>query len=575
MTQTKRIAIGKIPQDWKVVKLSTITEYIKGKKPEEMIEVFKEGYLPYLSTDYLRSNRKTKFAKISKNTILADEGDLILLWDGSNAGEIFVSKRGILSSTMVKILLKKENTNQKFLFYLLKIKERYLSLQTRGTGIPHVDKNVLENLKIHLPPLSEQKAIARILSTADEAIQKSDEIIVKTEKLKRGLMQELFTKGVIFGFMFDINIFNAILDNKISLNKIPSKFNYYVTHIQGDEIKAINKPENLSRKKELFEIFKNLKKEEKPTETFFLGTSSLGKAKLSEKPTESAVWDISKWDKAKWGEGDLYNNLLLRLQELDRKSSKKKSERNQIRDVLIAETCIKNLLILITNDENLRNVTREFNGQAIIFEHFLKGEYKEFKNSKIGKIPENWEVVKLRKAAEIIMGQSPPSSAYNEDGEGIPFLQGKAEFGYTYPTPKKYTTQFFKIAEKNDILISVRAPVGDVNLCPFKLCIGRGLGSIRIKNNDYLFYFYYLKKIKKLIENIGKGSTFKAINKDELTHIKLPLPPLQEQKAIAEILSTIDKKLELERKRKENFKRIKKGLMNDLLTGNKRIKIRG
>jgi len=191
---------------------------------------------------------------------------------------------------------------------------------------------------------------------------------------------------------------------------------------------------------------------------------------------------------------------------------------------------------------------------------------KKFKQTQIGRIPEEWEVVKLGEVAEINMGQSPPSSAYNEKGDGIPFLQGKSEFGYIYPIPKKYTTQFFKIAEENDILISVRAPVGDVNLCPFKLCIGRGLGSIRIKNNDYLFYFYYLRKIKKLIENIGKGSTFKAINKDELTNLKIPLPPIPEQKAIVEILSTADDAIQKSNEIISQTRNLKNGLMQELLT---------
>jgi len=145
MIQTKQTQIGKIPEEWEIISFGKIGEYKKGKKPKEMIEKFKESYLPYLSTDYLRINGKTKFAKISENIILVDDGEIIILWDGSNAGEIFIGKKGILSSTMVKIQLKKENINQRFLFYLLKTKQKYLGGKTRGTGVPHVDKNILEN----------------------------------------------------------------------------------------------------------------------------------------------------------------------------------------------------------------------------------------------------------------------------------------------------------------------------------------------------------------------------------------------------------------------------------------------
>jgi len=179
-----------LPKDWKIVGLKEVIGFVKGKKPQKLIEEYKENYFPYLSTEYLRTNSPPNYAKLSSDLIIVNEGDIILLWDGSNAGEFFIGKKGILSSTMVKIQIENEDIDKKFLFYLLKKKEKFLQNQTRGTGIPHVDKSVLENLKIPLPPLPEQKAIAKILSTVDEAIQKVDLIIEKTERLKRGLMNK-------------------------------------------------------------------------------------------------------------------------------------------------------------------------------------------------------------------------------------------------------------------------------------------------------------------------------------------------------------------------------------------------
>jgi len=140
-----------------------------------------------------------------------------------------------------------------------------------------------------------------------------------------------------------------------------------------------------------------------------------------------------------------------------------------------------------------------------------------------------------------------------------------------YPFPILWTTQPTKIAEEGDVLISVRAPVGDVNICPYRLCIGRGLAAVRIKKSSNIFYFYWFQKEKQHIENIGKGSTFKAVTKDELSNLFIPFPPLPEQQKIAEILSTVDKRLELLRAKKEKLERIKKGLMNDLLTGKRRV----
>ncbi len=203
--------------------------------------------------------------------------------------------------------------------------------------------------------------------------------------------------------------------------------------------------------------------------------------------------------------------------------------------------------------------------------------HKEFKDTEIGKIPKEWEVVRLgdNKIFEVIMGQSPPSSTYNTSNEGLPFLQGKMEFGEIYPLPSIYCSKPIKIAEKNDVLISVRAPVGDVNISLAKVCIGRGLAAIRSKadKSNYMFLFYYLKYKGKKLESISGGSTFQAIRKDDLKRFPLPLPPLPEQQKIAEILSTIDKGLEMLEKRKDKLERVKKGLMEDLLTGRRRVKL--
>jgi len=190
-------------------------------------------------------------------------------------------------------------------------------------------------------------------------------------------------------------------------------------------------------------------------------------------------------------------------------------------------------------------------------------------------IPKEWKVVKLGgDIALTIMPQSPPSSTYNKDGIGLPFLQGKMEFGNMYPSPAMYCSNSIKIA-KLMMLISVKAPVGDVNLAPCKLCIGRGLAAIRFneKKANHLFYFYYLQKIKKFLEALGKGSTFKAIVKDDLEGLRVPLPSLPEKERIARFLLSVDRTLEVERKRKERLERIKNALMDLLLTEKIRVRI--
>jgi type I restriction enzyme S subunit len=188
----------------------------------------------------------------------------------------------------------------------------------------------------------------------------------------------------------------------------------------------------------------------------------------------------------------------------------------------------------------------------------------------IGEIPKDWDVAKLgdKSISEIIMGQSPPSSTYNKDGVGLPFLQGKIEFGDIYPKVLVYCSKPIKIAEPNDVLFSVRAPVGDVNLAPYKLCIGRGLAAIRFNNErvSHSFYFYWFQKIKKHLEALGKGSTFKAVNKDDLENLRVPLPPLNEQRGIVGVLGVVDSVIAKTGEVIAKTERLKKGLMQTLLT---------
>jgi type I restriction enzyme S subunit len=185
-------------------------------------------------------------------------------------------------------------------------------------------------------------------------------------------------------------------------------------------------------------------------------------------------------------------------------------------------------------------------------------------------IPEDWEVVRIgdERLCEIIMGQSPPSSTYNEKNEGLPFLQGNIEFGRIHPSPTVYCSAPIKIAQKEDILISVRAPVGEVNVSPSKLCIGRGLAAIRCKSDkmEKWFLFYLLKHKNRKFESISSGSTFKAIRKDDLEKFELILPPLPEQKAIAQVLSTVDDAIQKVDEIISKTEHLKKGLMQKLLT---------
>ena len=160
-------------------------------------------------------------------------------------------------------------------------------------------------------------------------------------------------------------------------------------------------------------------------------------------------------------------------------------------------------------------------------------------------VPEGWSVKSLGEIADLIMGQSPPSSAVAEAGVGLPFIQGNAEFGARHPTPRFVASTTPKVAQKGDILISVRAPVGEVNVAESPLCIGRGVGGIRAKDCNPDFLFYAVGGLSRTLARLSQGSTFDAINGKELRTIEIFVPPLEEQRRIAEVLRSVDEVLSL------------------------------
>ena len=144
--------------------------------------------------------------------------------------------------------------------------------------------------------------------------------------------------------------------------------------------------------------------------------------------------------------------------------------------------------------------------------------------SELGLIPQGWEVKRLGEMCHVIMGQSPKSEFYNETGEGLPFHQGVRDFGKRFPTDRVYCTVQNRIAEAGDILFSVRAPVGRINIAHKKIVIGRGLSAIRSKRGNQAFLFQQLKERFQEEDTMGGGTIFSGIRKDDLLGIPLLSP---------------------------------------------------
>ena len=132
----------------------------------------------------------------------------------------------------------------------------------------------------------------------------------------------------------------------------------------------------------------------------------------------------------------------------------------------------------------------------------------------------------LNEITEITMGQSPNGTSYNEQGIGVVFYQGRAEFGFRYPSRRLYTTEPKRMAKKGDVLMSVRAPVGDINLASELCCIGRGLAAIQSTDNHTSFIYYLMLHLQKTLDSFnGEGTVFGSINRSSIESLKVVLPP--------------------------------------------------
>lgn len=572
----KETPIGKIPEDWKVVKLGDIGKIVNGFGFPIKYQGKKDGKYIFVKVNDTNLPGNEKFIFTTENTIddnLVKKLRVKIYPPGTivfpKIGMVIylrkvriLARAGTFDNNIMGIIPDRDVIDGEFLYYYFLGRIDLTKLAGRTTA-PSIRKSEVEKLSISLPSLEEQKAIAHILSTVDEAIQKTNEIIAKTKRLKKGLMQELLTRGFTVGFMFDTNIFDEILDGKVEL---PENLRYYVTHLQRDEI--LDMPEHeRERKEKLLKIFNVVQEEIIPTEGFVVGVSRLNLAKL-----------MSRED------SELYNKMFERLTKLDKEAGKLKSPENRAKDILIALTCLKNCLTLVTNDNNLKKAAQEFQCPVITFKQLLNGEYREFKDTEIGKIPKEWKVVKLGDALELCQyGLSIP---LKERGKYPIVRMDEIVNGYVVPTITKYvdldekTFKVFKL-EKGDILFNrTNAPdlVGrtGIFLLEGDYVFASYLIRLRVKREwfDPHFLTFYLIFIHSKLKQLATRAVHQAnINATNLKRIKVPKPKLQEQKKIAEIFLTVDKRLEVERKRKEKLERIKKGLMDLLLTGRVRVKV--
>lgn len=191
-----------------------------------------------------------------------------------------------------------------------------------------------------------------------------------------------------------------------------------------------------------------------------------------------------------------------------------------------------------------------------------------YQNMFVENISQNQSKGILSDIANITMGQSPKGETYNEDGLGTVFFQGRGEFGDRFPTRRLFTTDPKRMAQANDVLISVRAPVGDVNVAYEPCCIGRGLGAISSKDYHQSFVLYTVLALRKKFDVFnGDGTIFGSVNKNDLNSMSILIPSKAEMDSFEELVAPIDATIRNNYEETSRIKLIRDSLLPRLLSG--------
>jgi type I restriction enzyme S subunit len=196
-----------------------------------------------------------------------------------------------------------------------------------------------------------------------------------------------------------------------------------------------------------------------------------------------------------------------------------------------------------------------------------------FQDSPLGKVPKGWRVGTLGDEFTLTMGQSPPGSTYNELGEGMRFFQGRADFGFRYPTERVFCTAPTRFADAGDALVSVRAPVGDINMALTRCAVGRGVAAVRHKTGSRSFTYYAMKSLRDKFEEFeAEGTVFGSISKDGFASLCCVAPSTAVVEKFEKLVFPLDQAIENIENQSETLGTVRDTLLPKLISGEIRVK---
>jgi type I restriction enzyme S subunit len=195
-----------------------------------------------------------------------------------------------------------------------------------------------------------------------------------------------------------------------------------------------------------------------------------------------------------------------------------------------------------------------------------------FENSEFGEIPKGWEVKPIGSEFNLTMGQSPPGNTYNEIGNGLPFFQGRRDFSFRYPSKRVYCTAPQRLADQGDTLVSVRAPVGDINMAMERCCVGRGVAAVRHKSGSRSYTYYAMNTLSNRFARFdAEGTVFGAINKRQFEELSWLTPGEKLVSEFEKIASTFDEQIEKNTNENKTLIALRDTLLPKLISGELRV----
>ncbi len=221
------------------------------------------------------------------------------------------------------------------------------------------------------------------------------------------------------------------------------------------------------------------------------------------------------------------------------------------------------------NDNLERQAQSIYKSWFVDFEPFMDGEFVE---SEMGMIPKGWRVGALSEIANITMGTSPSGSSYNVTGEGDVFYQGRAEFGFRFPKRNMYTTEAKRFADIDNVLLSVRAPVGDINVAEERCCIGRGLASVQSKDDNNSFMLYLMQYLRPVFDRFnGEGTVFGCINKKALEDLPVIIPDKETMGGFDDVCNKMDGQIKTLDQESRSLAQLRDTLLPRLMSGELKV----